>query len=364
MATDLPLAERITTAMTPPSPPEAPMKILIVSTSVFVLPIQGYGGTEALVYSLAHAYAKRGHEVTVVAPEGSTFEDPNIKLCPIMQGELEESAFVKYRDTLKDYDIIQDMAFGGWAYLESVGVEPPLPIIKTFHTDPSIWDSPPPVPHPCLIGISHDHSRRLALKLGVPVRTVYNGIPPDFYKPDPEKKRNGRLLWVGRYTPEKSPLDSMLIAKKLKMPLDCYGDTSMVASPEYVDRCRKEADGLLVRFYPGVSRTRTVELYQSYKALLYTPSWSEPFGLVLCEASACGLPIVTLGHGSLPELVKNGVNGFSCDTIEQVEDVLRSGKLRDIRPEACREWALQFSVDSMAERYLALFREIQAGHTW
>ena len=83
---------------------------------------------------------------------------------------------------------------------------------------------------------------------------------------------------MGRYTAEKGPLEAMQMAQRLRVPLDLYGDTELVASQEYVDRCRNEADGLLVRYNQGVTRTETVELYQRYKALLYLPNWDEPHG--------------------------------------------------------------------------------------
>jgi glycosyltransferase involved in cell wall biosynthesis len=360
-----------TTVSIPPASPKG-LKILLIGPTIFKLPLQGYGGTEAIMLSLAEEFNKAGHQVTVVAPEGSVLPE-GVTLFPVPLRCSEEEAFSKYRALLgvgvaepdPSWDIIHDHSFGSWVYLESVGVAPALPIVKTHHTDPSIWASPPPVPHPCLVGISTDHAHRLSLAYGVATRRVYNGINLQMYSPPPEgSKRNGRLLWLGRYTPEKDPLSAMQLAKRLRIPLDCYGDTEIVGDPGYIDRCRAEADGLIVRWYPGVSREKTVELYRTYRALLYTPNWLEPFGLVICEAMACGMPVLTLDRGSMRELVLDGVSGYVCGDISGLEKVLKEGCLASIKAEDCVKTAARFSKEIMAQEYLNLFAQVRAGNSW
>lgn len=340
------------------------MKILLVSPTIYALPPTGYSGTEMIVTVLSKEYQKAGHQVAVMAPEGSTLPE-GTELLPVPLRCQEEAAHEKHKERYPEFDIIHDHTFGSWVYLSSIGVDPPLPIVKTFHTDPSVWLRPPPIQHPCLVGISRNHARRLAMHLGITCEYVYNGIDLELYKPPPDdSKRNGRLLFLGRYTNEKGPLEAMVLAKRLRMPLDCYGDMEIVNSPEYIDRCRREADGVLVRVFPGVSRERTVELYQTYRALVYTPNWSEPFGLVLAEAQACGLPVVTLERGSMPEVVKDGVSGYVCDDIAQMEQVLKDGCLSRIKTEDSVAWAAQFSVQKMAIGYLNLFDRLRRGDRW
>lgn len=360
------------------------MRIAIISTTVYQLKpsFEEYGGTEYLVTECAQELARQGHQVAVVAPEGSDL-GPGVEIIPVALRESEDAAWAKYRQRLHDqdaakrFDVIWDNTFQSWIYMDSIGVDPPLPIVKTHHTSPLVWDSLPPVAKPCLVGVSRSHARALALRFGVTVEAALNGVNTSYYKPPatpkapvgaeagPVPRRNGRLLYVGRFMAEKGVLDAMLLCKRLRMPLDCYGDTQLVNDQTYVERCRRETDGLLVRMFPNVTRAKLVEAYQTYRALIFTPNWDEPFGLVPVEAAACGMPVVAIGRGGVAETVKHGETGYLCDDLQGVEKVLRSGCVSGIKSDACVAWATEhFSIPKMVARYLELFERVRQGQTW
>jgi glycosyltransferase involved in cell wall biosynthesis len=52
-----------------------------------------------------------------------------------------------------------------------------------------------------------------------------------------------------------------------------------------------------------------VSLYGGARALLYPFQSSEPFGLVLAEAMACGTPVAALDRGAVREVVDDGETG-------------------------------------------------------
>ena len=63
-------------------------------------------------------------------------------------------------------------------------------------------------------------------------------------------------------------------------------------------------------------------------ALLFPIDWPEPFGLVMIEAMACGTPVIAYRHGSVPEVIDEGVTGFVVDDEEQA--VRAFGRLDEI----------------------------------
>ncbi len=63
-----------------------------------------------------------------------------------------------------------------------------------------------------------------------------------------------------------------------------------------------------VRFLGYLPRQIMLRHYQNC-SLFCLPSLSEPFGMVILEAMACGKPVVATNVGGIPEIVKNGKNG-------------------------------------------------------
>lgn len=74
-----------------------------------------------------------------------------------------------------------------------------------------------------------------------------------------------------------------------------------------------------VFFFEGVN-WQEVPVYLSLSDVLVLPSYSEPWGLVVNEAMACGLPVlVSEKCGSAYDLVENTVNGFTFSPLDVKE---------------------------------------------
>jgi hypothetical protein len=52
-------------------------------------------------------------------------------------------------------------------------------------------------------------------------------------------------------------------------------------------------------------------------AMLFPIEWSEPFGLVMIEAMACGTPVIARRRGSVPEVLEHGVTGCIVDDLDE-----------------------------------------------
>jgi glycosyltransferase involved in cell wall biosynthesis len=90
-------------------------------------------------------------------------------------------------------------------------------------------------------------------------------------------------------------------------------------------------------------------------AMLFPVKWDEPFGLVMVEAMACGTPVVSLPGGSVPEIVRDGISGYLCDS---VPEMAKRVKNIHISPRALRQYVQEnFSLERMVAEYASLYKE-------
>jgi UDP-glucose:(heptosyl)LPS alpha-1,3-glucosyltransferase len=96
--------------------------------------------------------------------------------------------------------------------------------------------------------------------------------------------------------------------------------------------------------------------------VLVLPSAYESYGLVITEALASGLPVVSSPVGIAPEAVADGVNGFivppDAAAVGQRLAELSEMDLNDWRHRA-RDAALAYTWRSVADRYLALVEKVR-----
>ena len=99
------------------------------------------------------------------------------------------------------------------------------------------------------------------------------------------------------------------------------------------------------------------KLLSKAKALLFPIQWDEPFGIVLLEAASSGTPVIAFNRGSVPEIVKNGVNGFVVDNEKEMIEAM--GKVDQIDRRKCRSFVEKnFNLDMMIKNYESLYKEL------
>ena len=84
---------------------------------------------------------------------------------------------------------------------------------------------------------------------------------------------------------------------------------------------------------------------------LITPTWEEPFGLVIAESLACGTPIAGFATGSLPSLVNTTVGELaSPGDVPGLAAAITAASVKDRR--LCRKKAENsFDVEIMLSQY-------------
>jgi glycosyltransferase involved in cell wall biosynthesis len=72
---------------------------------------------------------------------------------------------------------------------------------------------------------------------------------------------------------------------------------------------------------------------------------------------ACGVPVIAIGRGSVPEIVVNGETGFVVSDVDTaVAAVDRIGALD--RAAVREHVGARFSVDRMTDAYLGVYQEV------
>jgi hypothetical protein len=79
----------------------------------------------------------------------------------------------------------------------------------------------------------------------------------------------------------------------------------------------------------------------------------------MIEAMACGTPVIAFRHGSVPEVVQDGVSGFIVDTVEEAERAVQQLPNLD-RAKVRADFERRFTVERMAGDYLEIYRELAA----
>ncbi len=349
------------------------MKIVLISSGVLPVYPKGYGGLEAVVGDLAAALTEKGHEVTVVCPDESDIDTANLSIKTIKCGpcnpnarEWESVAFGRYAGVLlsEEYKgaVIHDHSWAKGIYMLKKDHKQ-LNVMSTLH-GMLPYQSPPPVERPSMCGISKHHADSVSSGLGIPVRFAYNGINLENYPYNPAIERSDKYLFLARMTAFKGAHVFIDLMRSIQASGDLVGDDTMVEDQNYVERlkqaCKSYPD---VNYVGGVERDRA-KLYFQKAGCYILPcqqGWQEPFGLTVVEAMACGCPVLATCSGAIPELIVEGVTGFTVHNNQDLQDILKSDKLLSIKSEDCRKRAEDFSRENMADSYLKLYEEVLNG---
>ncbi len=112
-----------------------------------------------------------------------------------------------------------------------------------------------------------------------------------------------------------------------------------------------------VEFIGEINERSKAEFLGEAQALLFPIDWPEPFGLVMIEAMACGTPVLAFRHGSVSEIVDQGVTGAIVDTVDEAVRILPQVLALDRRA-VRRRFEQRFSSARMAEDYIAVYRSL------
>jgi glycosyltransferase involved in cell wall biosynthesis len=332
------------------------MKIAMLAPIAWRTPPRAYGPWELVTSMLTEALVARGVDVTLFATLDS---ETSGKLDGVVPAPYEEDPSVdakvwEYRHLshlfaqADRFDLIHNQAdFPAHAFAPLVRTQM-VTTIHGFGSDRIVPMYAPYQDRVHYVAIS-DADRHPALRYAA---TIHHGIPVGDFAFDPVGSED--LLFFGRMHPDKGAGHAIAAAQASGRGLDLYG---VVQDRGYFEREVEAALGPDVRYHGTVGGEARVRALGGARALLHLIDFDEPFGLSVIEAMACGTPVIAYARGSMPELIEDGVTGFLVDSVEGAVAAIE--RVGEIDRAACRRAVeTRFSVDRMADEYLALYRRI------
>jgi glycosyltransferase involved in cell wall biosynthesis len=98
-------------------------------------------------------------------------------------------------------------------------------------------------------------------------------------------------------------------------------------------------------------------------SILLLPSVNEPFGRVVVESMALGVPVVAMNSGGIPEIVRHGEDGVLVTHLNgsEIADaclwLLGDPSLREKMGQSCKERAEMFSLHEHVRKMVEVFEE-------
>jgi glycosyltransferase involved in cell wall biosynthesis len=345
------------------------LRIALLAPPSEPVPPPGYGGTERIVAELAAGLVARGHAVTTFCSGDSTVVGERIVTVPaaLRPAGLSDSEPWKVatatmaidRARRGEFDVIH-----GHLDLTTLLVAPacPIPVVATFHgrlDHPAIGIAMQGSPAHLVAISAHQASTRPEAAWAA---VIHNGLTLD--GAPFERRRDDSLVFVGRVAPEKGVLDAIKVAGLAGRPLRIIAKVGTHAAElayyhDVFEPALQDA-GRGVEFLGELGGEERDQLVATSYATVMPSAWPEPFGLVAIESLACGTPVITRRVGALPEIIRDGVDGFFGDDVQHMAGLV--DRVDELDREAVRASALErFSADRMTDAYEALLLGLVGG---
>jgi len=220
-----------------------------------------------------------------------------------------------------------------------------------------------------IISISRHTTNKLIqeLKVTKPIHTIPVGIAFDEIRKVEESRFKSDVIYVGR----------LMDFKNIDMLIAAIG---LVKATEPNVRCYIVGDGPKKRDLVNLTtqldlqnnitfsrfRISPQDVYALMKAskVFALPSMREGFGIVVLEANACGIPVITLNHkdNAAKGLIEEGENGFVCqpnekdlaDSISRVLSANPNEKLKEACINSARKYDWNKTMGEIEEVYMTL----------
>lgn len=333
------------------------MKIAMLSPIAWRTPPRHYGPWEAVVSLITEGLVKQGIDVTLFATGDSTTKGRLESVCPKGYEE-DDTMLPKVWECLHIANLFErgdefDLIHNHFDYLPlTYSAMTKTPVLTTIHgfSSPEILPVYKKYNSRChYVAISKaDRSSELEY-----ADVIHHGI--DLSQFTFHKEHEDYLLFFGRIHPDKGTAECIETARRTGRKLIIAG---IVQDQDYFNfKVKPFIDNNQISYVGSVGPEYRDKLLGGAYALLHPINFSEPFGLSVVEAMACGTPVVAFSKGSMPEIIAHGKTGFLTTDIDGMVSLI--GEVEKLDRHQCRLWVEQrFSRERMVNDYISLYRKI------
>lgn len=337
------------------------MRVALIAPPFISVPPKKYGGTELFIGHLARGLRDLGVEPVVYTNGDSTIDVERRWLYPKAQWPIDGEVYSSLTDVnhtawavadaARDCDVIHLNNIPGLVHSRFVD----LPFVYTVHHvhETALTDFYKHYPQVQFVTISDFQRQQEPMPQ---IRTIHHGIDLDQYRL--KEKKQPYLAFIGRIAPVKGTHLAIHAAKRAGIPLKIAGEVQPIFRDYYEKEVKPHIDGRNVEYVGEADLAAKNELLGNATAMLFPIQWNEPFGLVMIEAMACGTPVIAFPGGSVREVVREGVSGAICRSVEEMATRARDAATT-YRPAEVRAYTAQnFSLEVMAGKYAALYGQL------
>ncbi|MDX2215592.1 MAG: glycosyltransferase [Oculatellaceae cyanobacterium bins.114] len=340
------------------------MRILLTADPEIPVPPPLYGGVQRLVDTLAVLLQSKGHTVGLVAHPESTSPVDRFFSLPGLESQRKQHTV---RNTIALWQAVKQFqpdvihSFSRLIYLLPL-LSSSLPKVMSYGRQPT----PRPVQWAARMAGSSlvfagcsQHISRAGQVAGGHWQTIYNFVELDKYTVQPTVAMDAPLVFLSRLERIKGVHTAIAAARKAGRRLLIAGNR--VTSPEGEAYWQSEIAPYLnqdgIEYVGPVDDVQKNQLLGQAAAMIVPIEWEEPFGIVFAESLACGTPVIACPRGAVPEIVRDKIDGFWVNSVDQAVDAI--AQLSTIDRLHCRQRVEHhFSAEAIATQYENLYQTL------
>jgi len=340
------------------------MRILLTADPELPVPPRLYGGIERIIDALIMELRSRGHTIGLCAHKDST--TPVDRFFP-WSGTRSQHNLDTFKNITTLYTAVQQFqpdlihSFSRIFYIAPF-LRSSIPKLMSYQRAPSPrtthWGVKLANGSLTFTGCS-EYICRQGTPAGGSWQPIHNFVDLNKFTFQPKVAEDAPLVFLSRIERIKGTRTAIEIARQTGRRLMIAGNHGETGAEgrywyeEIVPHLGKDG----IEYVGTVDDVQKNQLLGQAAAMVVPIEWDEPFGIVFAEALACGTPVISCPRGALPEIVRQGIDGYLMNSL--AEGCTAVANLAKIERHNCRQRVEEcFSAEVIVDRYEQLYSHL------